>query len=57
MERRMKGDEQKQVSRGRRGSNETGLVLVGVVCGKIRNSCYPSIAHAGSRVVCVVDIA
>ena len=40
------GDERRQVSRGRKGSNETKLVLVGVACGKIRNSWSPSIPHA-----------
>jgi hypothetical protein len=44
----MKSNEQRQVSRGRRGSNETRLVLVGVGGGKTRNLCGPSIPHAGA---------
>jgi hypothetical protein len=42
----MKGDEQRQVSRGRRGSSEAKLALVGVVSGKTRNLWSPSIPHA-----------
>jgi hypothetical protein len=42
----MKGDDKRQVSRGRRGSNESKLVLVGVASGKIRNLWSPSIPHA-----------
>jgi len=42
----MKSDEQRQVSRGRRGSNETKLALVGVASGKNRNLWSPSIPHA-----------
>ena len=44
--RRMKGDKQRQVSRGRRGSNETRLVLVGVAGGKTGNLWSASIPHA-----------
>ena len=33
----MKSNEQRQVSRGRRGSSEAKLALVGVASGKIRN--------------------
>jgi len=42
----MKNDKRRQVSRGRKGSNKAKLVLVGVACGKIRNSWSPSIPHA-----------
>jgi len=42
----MKSNKQRQVSRGRRGSNETKLVLVGVGSGKSRNLNGPSIPHA-----------
>jgi len=42
----MKSDEQRQVSRGRRGSSETKLALVGVASGKNRNLWSPSIPHA-----------
>jgi len=42
----MKNSEQRQVSRGRRGSNETKLVLVGVGGGKTRSLYGPSIPHA-----------
>lgn len=42
----MKRNEQWQVSRGRRGSNETRLVLVGVGSGKTRNLYGSSIPHA-----------
>ena len=42
----MKSDKQRRVSRGRRGSNETKLVLVGVASGKSGNSWSPSIPHA-----------
>jgi hypothetical protein len=53
----MEGDRQRQVSRGRRGSNETKLVLVDVASGKTRNLGEPVDTARGSRVVCVVDIA
>ena len=36
----------RQVSRGRRGSNEAKLVLVDVASGKTRNLGSPSIPHA-----------
>jgi hypothetical protein len=39
-------DKEQQVNRGRRGSNETELVLVGVVSGKTGNLRSPSIPHA-----------
>lgn len=42
----MKNNEQRQVSRGRRGSNETKLVLVGVGGGKTRNLYGSSVPHA-----------
>jgi len=42
----MKSNEQRQVSRGRRGSSKTKLVLVGVASGKIRNLWSPSIPLA-----------
>jgi hypothetical protein len=42
----MESDEKRQVSRGRRGSNETELVLVGVGSGKTRSLYGPSIPHA-----------
>jgi len=42
----MKKDKQWQVSRGRRGSNESKLVLVDVASGKTRNLGSPSIPHA-----------
>jgi len=44
--RRMESHEQRQVSRGRRGSNEAKLVLVGVASGKTGNLWSPSIPHA-----------
>jgi len=42
----MKNDKQRRVSRGRRGSNEAKLVLVGVASGKSGNLRSPSIPHA-----------
>jgi len=42
----MKGDNQRQVNRERRGSNEAKLVLVGVASGRTRNLWSPSIPHA-----------
>ena len=42
----MKSSKQWQVSRGRRGSNEATLVLVGVASGKTGNLWSPSIPHA-----------
>ena len=42
----MKDEGQRQVSREKRGSNETELVLVGVVSGKTENLWSPSIPHA-----------
>ena len=44
--RRMKMDERGRVSRGKRGSNETKLVLVGVASGRVRNLWNPSLPHA-----------
>jgi len=46
----MKGNKQRRVSRRRRGSNKTKLVLVGVGNGRIGNLRSPSIPHeeAGS---------
>jgi hypothetical protein len=52
----MKNKEQRQVSRGRRGSNEAELVLVGVASGKSGNLWSVDTAR-GSRIVCVVDVA
>jgi hypothetical protein len=48
--RRMEGDNQRQINRERRGSNEAKLVLVDVASGKIGNLWSPSIpqAEAGS---------
>jgi len=54
---RMKNDEKRQVSRGRRGSNETKLVLVGVASGKTRNSLSPIGTARGSQVICVMDMS
>jgi hypothetical protein len=42
----MKSDEQRQVSRGRRGSSKAKLALVGVASGKTGNLWSPSIPHA-----------
>jgi hypothetical protein len=42
----MKSDGRRQVSRGRRGSNGTKLVLVGVGGGKTRSLYGSSIPHA-----------
>jgi hypothetical protein len=42
----MNGEKQRRVSRGRRGSNETRLVLVGVAGGKTGNLGCASIPHA-----------
>jgi len=52
----MEGDEKRQISRGRRGSNEAKLVLVGVASGKIGNLWSPSIPHAeaGSFASCTL---
>jgi len=52
----MKSDDKRQVSRGRRGSNEARLVLVGVAGGRNRNLWSPSIPHAeaGSFASCTL---
>jgi len=53
----MGSDVKREVSRGRRGSNKTKLVLVGVVRWEDRKLVEPIDTARGSRVVCVVDIA
>jgi hypothetical protein len=52
----MKGNEQRQVSRGRRGSSKAELALVGVASGKNRNLGSPSIpqAEGGWFVSCIL---
>jgi hypothetical protein len=42
----MKDNKQREVSRGRRGSNEAKLVLVGVASGRVGNLWNSSIPHA-----------
>jgi hypothetical protein len=42
----MEGNNGRKVSRGRRGSNEAKLVLVGVDSGKTGNLRSPSMPHA-----------